>query len=454
MSRIALALVTATFAGHALAAPEPAATPADKPSAAAQQPATKSAAAPETSQGAPATPPPFTWTLRANAAVAIAKGHPIPVAISVGPVKATGVTVLHTALVEKVSKVLLAPAGLTLCSGPDPKQCKPLPDLPANSATQAWLVGATSAGVYEGSVTLAAAEKPAGDAIPMTVSLTSGCLQAWGVVTILLGVVLAWAGTSMVRHLVNRAQLELPAALAREALEELSSLSKGAPNGSPPLTSITTVITGCLKDLQLPALEAHGLPGRVPPLTPLTEAALNGYRAYVKVPADWAAMLGVLFRQGLDAAWKALAAAQPHTPARSAALTAITSIDQLAQRPAPLSADDTVQLLQPILATLAPPPGPALKGGPVAPPPAQPPRPTPQELIVSISRLGLAGWAFVLLATTVGGSYVLVLGPNALGFGTPLDFLNCLVWGFGLPTGAQLLQATTGSISTSFGMSK
>jgi hypothetical protein len=57
----------------------------------------------------------FAWTVKRPRQHDIALGEAIPIAVSVGPVPATGVTVLQTALTEKVSKRLISSEGLHLC---------------------------------------------------------------------------------------------------------------------------------------------------------------------------------------------------------------------------------------------------------------------------------------------------------------------------------------------------
>lgn len=74
----------------------------------------------------------------------------------------------------------------------------------------------------------------------------------------------------------------------------------------------------------------------------------------------------------------------------------------------------------------------------------------PEILRVDIARLGVLSWLFIFLATTGAGAYILVFSGANAGFGTPLDYLLCLLWGLGLPAGAQLMNATTSTISSTF----
>jgi hypothetical protein len=65
---------------------------------------------------------------------------------------------------------------------------------------------------------------------------------------------------------------------------------------------------------------------------------------------------------------------------------------------------------------------------------------------------GLFAWGFIGSVTALAGAYILVLTNT--GFGTPLDLLGCLLWGLGLPSGTMLASATTGSIATTFNVTR
>lgn len=54
--------------------------------------------------------------------------------------------------------------------------------------------------------------------------------------------------------------------------------------------------------------------------------------------------------------------------------------------------------------------------------------------------------------TALAGAYVLILTNT--GFGTPLNLPSCLLLGLGLPTGTLLASTTTGSIATTFNVTR
>jgi hypothetical protein len=79
---------------------------------------------------------------------------------------------------------------------------------------------------------------------------------------------------------------------------------------------------------------------------------------------------------------------------------------------------------------------------------------TPELLRIEIALLSITAWVFIAVATTAAGAYVLVFSGAATGFDTAVDYLVCLLWGIGLPAGTQLMQATTQSVASTFGVGK
>ncbi len=77
---------------------------------------------------------------------------------------------------------------------------------------------------------------------------------------------------------------------------------------------------------------------------------------------------------------------------------------------------------------------------------------SPQVMRMRIARIGLFAWGFIGTVTALAGTYILILTNS--GFGTPLDLLGCLLWGLGLPAGTMLASSTTGSIATTFNVTR
>lgn len=398
-------------------------------------------------------PEKFAWTVKASPIVAITAGKPIPVSIAVGNVPARGIAVFQTALVERNTRRMIAPEGLRLCESAS-MDCvgKPIEDLERNVPRPLWLWGASEVGVFEGSVTLSTLDKADGDSIPFTVYSSTDCHRTWGVITIFAGVVFAWFGTAFVRNKINRDQLLAPVSAGLQTLRRMDRAYQAGK-----IDGVAPNIEGHLQRLaayfSTANLEAHGLPGGLPAyFVPTTAASAADFKMYAQAGLDWIAAIGLLVQQGLIPAWQA--AQSPDAGKRELPPPdAVEKIDALAEATAAPALDSLHAALSPIMAAMRRPENVTddMRGLVV---PSLLMVQSPEQIQTDIRRLNLAGWLFALIGTTIAGAYILVIGPNANGFGTRLDYLQCLLWGFGLPTGAQLMLSTTGTISTSFGVPK
>lgn len=387
----------------------------------------------------------FAWTVKAIPVMTRSPGEPIAISVVVGALPASGVAVVQSALVERIWKRPLAPTGLRLCRTAT-QDCSGQPlDLPANSAAALWLWGAEGIGVFEGSVTLAARERPDGDAVAMTVNSSSTARKLGGVVTLIASIFLTWLLAVVVRNYANRMQLMLPVSLA---LQTLSSLRDEVKAGEPqlPATKLLRKLDDIEGQLAIPLLENNGLPPRVPLAGLSAGANLDAYKKHVQLQNDWLLAISVLVREGLQPAWDRWSSVDAGT--RLQLTKMVANIDALSHG---ITAP-TVDAMRVALKDIAAPMVAGVKGGPLRANVSQ--VGTPEQLLVQVAGLSAAGWAFLLLMTTLGGAYILVLGPAGAGFGTATDYAQCLLWGAGMPAGAQLMQSTTASIATTFGVTR
>lgn len=394
----------------------------------------------------------FSWTVRGLPSLAIRPGDPIPVSISVTSVPATAVKVLQTGLIEKESMQLISRTGLTLCESATSPCTSGTVNIPPNTAAQLWLWGTDRPGKFEGSVVIASAEKPAGESISMTIYSTSLCYQIVGVFVILFGVVLAWFCTVFIRNRLNRDQLLLPAATVRTALAKLQAALDKMP-GDLAAPKTTEKIASLLSRLADTELESNGLPPAfaVPWGTATNPATLETYRKYVQTLASAQSALNVIVHVGLEqVALRRQGATTQDTIA--AVIAAFSEIDRLAAVDPPLTEEQLVVVIRQKIAALDA--RPVTEEGRSSAAPTTPVGRTREDILVEIAKLSSAAWLFMLLATTGAGAYILIFSNAGAGFGTARDFLVCLLWGAGLPTGAQLMQATTGTIATTFGVTK
>ena len=383
----------------------------------------------------------FSWTVRAPPGIAIEPGQPIPLTVSVGPVSATGVVLVAPYIAEKTTNRLIAPMGFQLCRYPSGNCEGDNISLAANSAAQLWLRGASGVGRYEGSMTLASAEKPEGDTLNITVFSTTGWLQGLGIVTIFCGALLAWYVTVFGRNLVNRDQMLLPVARFRTRLADLRALLATNPTGAPVpnVTDRLQDLEGGLSDAQL---TAAGLPARIPSPWAATPAAsqVDAFRTLLQGTADWLAVLETIGRDGFTPVWAASqGATQAQQPVIRAATTDLDAIAKAAVAPA---LDTVRQLVRAQVNAVC---GRNFAGAADA---AQPTR-SYEQLNLEIARISAVAWVIVLLATTVVGALALVLNNS---FGSLTDFITCFAWGLGVPIGGQALTASMGTVGTSLGI--
>jgi hypothetical protein len=83
--------------------------------------------------------------------------------------------------------------------------------------------------------------------------------------------------------------------------------------------------------------------------------------------------------------------------------------------------------------------------------PAAPKGKTSFQILLQIEAISIMFWIVWAVLTSLAGLLVLIL-PNA-GFGGAMDFVQCFLWGFGLPVAGQSLQQLTiSSINTQLGI--
>ena len=287
----------------------------------------------------------------------------------------------------------------------------------------------------------------------MTVYASTTKAKILGVVVLFLSVLLTWYCTSYLRNRANRAQLLLPVSAAVKTLEALQAVTARAPKGLFP-QHISNIAKQIITELSEADLASNKLPSKFPVLGAASDpASIDLYRQYVQKRIDWVQPLRILVHEGLEPAWTTFQSGD--SDAKDRAAVAAKAIDALAMASTAPDIDATRSSVQRLVSVMN---TPAIHEESVvstaaiisffarAPAVVE----SPQRLLLSINSANLFGWLFLLLVTTLGGAYIFVLGPNGPGFGTTTDFVLCALWGFGLPVGAQLMQATTGSIATSF----
>jgi len=308
-------------------------------------------------------------------------------------------------------------------------------------------------GKYNGSVMLMSDSKPDGQSVNMTVYVTHWSWKLLGISAIGLGVAVAYWFSTALRTRILRNQLLIQAVELRADIDRLTSWIRGQaftrqiPQVQARLQQLNTELSDA-------ALERHGLPARMPNLTPRVAGSPDAavYQTYVSERRSWVEMLRLQVTKGFAGLQIAERARVQGAPPLTAAEvtqynTAWKEIDLLAN--GPLLTNETLNAkLTAIHASVLPPPP--------APAPnllAYGARSTgeerdPQRVQADIDRDNRLGWLFITAVTILGGSLFLVIGNK--GFGTPYDLIGCLAWGLGLPAGTVLATSTTASLSNTF----
>jgi hypothetical protein len=389
------------------------------------------------------TAPSFTWTvLPPPSEVSLNVGESLGFGIAVGPVPASNVRVLESTLVETTSRRQFGAGRVALCSEEDRDCAEGPPKLAANQPHRLWLKPDASASVspgkYTGTITIAAAEKVSGDVIRTTIFITTEIHRWLGVLVIGLGVAVAWAIAIPIRAHIQRATLLRPATVLRERIDALTKRLSILTLKTPVLTERLQSNNLALEEM---ALERKGYISSGLPL-PWTTKSPDPvpYRTFLEEKATELSGLDLLVDavEILHTRWST---ASPEERPRIE--TAIANLDALADSDIS-NTEDLGTRIRTILDTA--PSARALSAETASLRPK-----TYERVNLEIRRLSGLVWAVYGLLTTAVGAYVLVWSNP--GFGLPTDFWECLFWGFALPTGTQLLQATPTTVATSLGVS-
>ncbi len=369
----------------------------------------------------------------------------------------TQLRVVQTSLLEQTRKFPFAKDGFQICDAAVLQgNCKaPEPTGAGPSSLVIYLHpinGAPTAGHFSGQVTVASSLKPEGETLALDFYTTTPVHYAAGVAVTCASALISWFVAVWMRNRYNRTQLLLPAAFARQRLFRVQAVLEQAPQavaGKFPQTQYQT--QHLLEQLDDAALEDNKY---IPPSTPLPigdpSLRVDDYRHFLAAVDAWLNIIEDVVNSGLRTAWSSIGPSS--TPAVVTIIgQAMSDVDKLVTG---ASAPDATQThatittrLTKLNADLTNAGVPPVGGGLEA-------RAGPQStdsLRIELSRTGKLIWLATILLTTVVGSYVTVI--SNLGFGIINDYYACVFWGFGLPSGAAMLQQTTQSAYGALGVS-
>jgi hypothetical protein len=395
-------------------------------------------------------PPPDPWVMSSW----LPAPQCIAVSVIPGDAPATHLRIQQSTLMEQSSKKSLGLDHLKLCRDANGSDCPNEGfDLPPHYPGPPLFFCVDDAfhghGNYRGTVSLSALEKPETQALNLNIFSSSGGAKALGFFLILMGVVAAWLTKVYASNRLTRDQELLPMTLLRRRVEVLQSDLTPLPAAfRAAIPGIEGDITRLLQDLTPENLEAQHFIHPVTPspfAVPVDSAGLKSFLADRDTKVN---LLTVLVEEGVKPAVQM--GTRAARPTDNDILAALGRIDGLrGQNPLPSEAQARASLTQQILPDLA---HTVVVAAGVAPPPPVVPPVSFDRLQVEITDLNLMVWGIVSFLTALVGLVLLIL--NNPGFGSAVDYIYCVFWGFGIPTAVQQLTANSAVSALGISVSK
>lgn len=374
----------------------------------------------------------------------------LPVVVATREQAVTGLRLANSTLAEKTLGEPIGLQTLSLCrahSGP----CEAPGAIPAMTSQTFFLRMSESQrphGRFSGTVAFAVDARAETSAKSLEINSSSSGRRWVGAGLIVVGVMLAWWLTEASRARFERLTALVPFTAARKRIEVLlARLDKARTEAGVDLSRLRTEyeqLTERLSELELDQARLLPSPLPLPWKTEQADAkaalkewddAIGGFHVLVR---DGVEVLMVHWRDAVtDEARKRVVKALKHLDAPGGAATEVKANALIAEA----------------LAMLAP-PQPDAQSALRSPAPATSTTPAKsllQRVTTEIKSLTLSVWIAYGLLVSVGGIAVLIIANP--GFGTLLDFIYCLFWGFGLPVALDKLQQLSPSgMSTTLGI--
>lgn len=362
--------------------------------------------------------------------------------ISAGEQPLRGLRLAHATLNDKTQSASIPLQALELCTTPS-SGCIAPPLIPAGSAQTMYVRfkdGQRPLGRFAGTVSLVVDARADAKPVSVEINATSAPAQLAGAALILGGVLLALGMSGWSRNRLQRLAALQPVAAARERIERLLLALEPVQQA----TRITFENTHARferilsEELDESVLDAQGLLPKVWALAAGTvdTAALL---ASLKAKEPQIAGLTVMVREGALVLLTRLKAVADNDPLanekRKRIRDAIATLDDPNAIATETDADKLVRLA--LQASLPPQPFESNKGAQSVDAPPRAPL-SVQRIGAEIEALSGATWLVYAILTAVAGTATLILSNP--GFGTLLDFVYCLFWGFGMPVTLEKLQ--------------
>lgn len=375
----------------------------------------------------------------------------LPVVVATRDQAVTGFRLANSTLAEKTHGAPIGLQTLLLCRAHS-GACEAPGAIPAMTSQTFFLRMSESQrphGRFSGTVAFAVDARAETSARSLEISSSSSGRRWVGAGLIVVGVMLAWWLTEASRARFERLTALVPFTAARKRIEVLlARLDKARTEAGVDLSRLRTEYEQLTERLSESELDQARLLPSPLPLPWKTEQA--DAKAALKEWDDAIGGFHVLVRDGVEALMVHWRDAVTDKEARERVVKALKHLDAPGGAATEVKAD---ALIAEALAMLAP-PQPGAQSALRSPAPATSTTPAKsllQRVTTEIKSLTLSVWIAYGLLVSVGGIAVLIIANP--GFGTLLDFIYCLFWGFGLPVALDKLQQLSPSgMSTTIGI--
>jgi len=367
------------------------------------------------------------------------------VVISTGQQPISGLRLANSTLVEKTMGTPIRVQHLELCRSTAAACEAPTPIPAVTSETLYLRVLETQRvpGRYTGALAFAVDNRPEPKSLSLEVYSSSNCARVLGAILIATGVVLAWQLTVWGRARFDRLSALKLATAARLRIEDLLvRLNEARTVTGIDFAQLRKVYAEKAERLTELALDReHRLPPRWPAFWQSDMPDLKSHLLAMEEPI---AGLAVLVRDGVETLiprWRLALDANAKRKVEEGLLhlDAPSEIDSEAKARARVAAAISMAL---------PPPQDVAAGMQSASPSAAL---LLERISSQIEALSKGVWIAYLILVSIAGFALIIL--NNPGFGTAMDYVYCLFWGFGLPvTLDKLQQISPVGVSTSLGI--
>jgi hypothetical protein len=310
--------------------------------------------------------------------------------------------------------------------------------------------GIWQSGKYTGALSFAVNERPELQNVNVTLQASSFGAKGAGAVLVLIGILLAWLTSVWARARLLRLEALRPVTLLKESITNLMDEIKGAKKIHGVDLKLTTANLISIKD----SLEINKLDSLLPPKVPRVigggvDTSTN-LKEYLNNKSQLVDCLTVVICDGMRKLWNAWEDRRD-PKVESEIKNALNALDAVGGNVGTVvtTRSDAIQKVNTVLQAYQ---AATTSGGiKLAPPPTQVPETTMLQVSWQIARISWLMWlVWGILTFIVGVAVLIVTNP---GFGTSLDLIFCLLWGFGLPIGIDKLQQTgPGGIAATIGI--